>query len=105
MLELVGQSTYKQKLDVLEQQQELIEDESEQEEKEAKARREAEEAAREAEEAQAKQQEMEQKEAEKRDQFVPDAKVCLRIEGFHLHGNSWVMVRYIGRRSSCQEIG
>ncbi|KAJ8655577.1 hypothetical protein O0I10_008665 [Lichtheimia ornata] len=74
VLELVGQSTYKQKLDVLEQQQELIEDESEQEEKEAKARREAEEAAREAEEAQAKQQEMEQKEAEKRDQFVPDAK-------------------------------
>ncbi|CDS13746.1 hypothetical protein LRAMOSA05920 [Lichtheimia ramosa] len=67
VLELVGQSTYKQKLDVLEQQQELIEDESEQEEKEAKARREAE-------EAQAKQQEMEQKEAEKRDQFVPDAK-------------------------------
>lgn len=38
VLETVGASTYKQKLDVLEQQQELIEDESEQEEKEEKAR-------------------------------------------------------------------
>lgn len=41
VLELVGATTYKQKLDVLEQQQELIEDESEQEQKEAEARREA----------------------------------------------------------------
>lgn len=38
VLETVGASTYKQKLDVLEQQEELIEDESEQEEKEEKAR-------------------------------------------------------------------
>ncbi|KAG2233627.1 hypothetical protein INT48_001880 [Thamnidium elegans] len=38
VLETIGASTYKQKLDVLEQQQELIEDESEQEEKEEKAR-------------------------------------------------------------------
>ncbi|KAL0096946.1 LETM1-like protein-domain-containing protein [Phycomyces blakesleeanus] len=44
VLELVGASTYKQKMEVLEQQQELIEDESEQEEKEAKARRDAKEA-------------------------------------------------------------
>ncbi|KAI7864336.1 LETM1-like protein-domain-containing protein [Spinellus fusiger] len=43
VLELVGTSTNKQKLEVLEQQQELIEDESEQEEKEAKAKREAQE--------------------------------------------------------------
>jgi LETM1 and EF-hand domain-containing protein 1 len=43
VLEMIGQSTYKQKLDVLEQQEELIEDESEQEEKEEKARKEAEE--------------------------------------------------------------
>ncbi|KAI9322196.1 LETM1-like protein-domain-containing protein [Dichotomocladium elegans] len=48
VLEMVGQSTYKQKIEVLEQQQELIEDEHEQEEKEAKARREAEEAEKEA---------------------------------------------------------
>ncbi|ORY94813.1 LETM1-like protein-domain-containing protein [Syncephalastrum racemosum] len=41
VLELVGATTYKQKLEVLEQQQELIEDESEQEQKEAEARREA----------------------------------------------------------------
>ncbi|KAI9364605.1 LETM1-like protein-domain-containing protein [Pilaira anomala] len=39
VLEHVGASTYKQKLDVLEQQQELIEDELEQEEKEEKARK------------------------------------------------------------------
>ncbi|KAG1216983.1 hypothetical protein G6F35_009575 [Rhizopus arrhizus] len=38
VLETIGASTYKQKLDVLEQQEELIEDESEQEEKEEKAR-------------------------------------------------------------------
>lgn len=43
VLEMMGQSTYKQKLDVLEQQQELMEDEDEQEEKEEKARQEAEE--------------------------------------------------------------
>ncbi|KAI8098424.1 LETM1-like protein-domain-containing protein [Gilbertella persicaria] len=36
MLETMGTSTYKQKLDVLEQQEEMIEDESEQEEKEKK---------------------------------------------------------------------
>lgn len=44
VLEHVGASTYKQKLDVLEQQQELIEDELEQEEKEEKARKAEEEA-------------------------------------------------------------
>lgn len=43
VLDMIGQSTYKQKLDVLEQQQELMEDEDEQEEKEEKARQEAEE--------------------------------------------------------------
>jgi LETM1 and EF-hand domain-containing protein 1 len=43
VMELIGASTYKQKLDVLEQQEELIEDETEQEEKEEKARQEAEE--------------------------------------------------------------
>ncbi|KAG2212820.1 hypothetical protein INT46_008481 [Mucor plumbeus] len=40
VLQTIGASTYKQKLDVLEQQEELIEDETEQEEKEEKARRE-----------------------------------------------------------------
>ncbi|KAI9279359.1 LETM1-like protein-domain-containing protein [Sporodiniella umbellata] len=40
VLETMGASTYKHKLDVLEQQEELIEDESEQEEKEEKARKE-----------------------------------------------------------------
>lgn len=43
VLQTIGASTYKQKLDVLEQQEELIEDETEQEEKEEKARREEEE--------------------------------------------------------------
>ncbi|KAI9249535.1 LETM1-like protein-domain-containing protein [Sporodiniella umbellata] len=42
VLEQVGASTFKQKLEVLEQQQELIEDELEQEEKQEKARLEAE---------------------------------------------------------------
>ncbi|CAO3580420.1 unnamed protein product [Absidia cylindrospora] len=76
VLEMVGTSTYKQKMDVLEQQQELIEDESEQEEKEAKARADA----KEAEEAEKKRQEEEkaatkqQAEADKRDAFVPDEK-------------------------------
>ncbi|KAI8344125.1 LETM1-like protein-domain-containing protein [Chlamydoabsidia padenii] len=55
VLEMVGTSTYKQKMDVLEQQQELIEDESEQEEKEAKARADA----KEAEEEERKRQELE----------------------------------------------
>lgn len=41
VLEHMGTSTYKQKLDVLEEQEELIENESEQEEKEEKARQEA----------------------------------------------------------------
>lgn len=40
VLQTIGASTYKQKLDVLEQQEELIEDETEQEEKEEKVRRE-----------------------------------------------------------------
>ncbi|CAO3676141.1 unnamed protein product [Rhizopus stolonifer] len=40
VLETIGASTYKHKLDVLEQQEELIEDESEQEEKNKKARKE-----------------------------------------------------------------
>ncbi|ORZ24489.1 LETM1-like protein-domain-containing protein [Absidia repens] len=72
VLEMVGTSTYKQKLDVLEQQQELIEDESEQEEKEAKARADA----KEAEEAEKKQQEEAeeasklQAEADQRDTFT-----------------------------------
>ncbi|KAI8372683.1 LETM1-like protein-domain-containing protein [Radiomyces spectabilis] len=65
VLELVGATTYKQKLDVLEQQQELIEDESEQEEKEAKARLEA----KQAEEDEEKKK---QEEAAQRDAFVPD---------------------------------
>ncbi|KAI7859929.1 LETM1-like protein-domain-containing protein [Circinella umbellata] len=72
VLELVGQSTYKQKLDVLEQQQELIEDESEQEEKEAQARREEEEL----QEQQRKEQERSDKDAEQRDAFVADAKAA-----------------------------
>jgi LETM1 and EF-hand domain-containing protein 1 len=72
---MVGTSTYKQKMDVLEQQQELIEDESEQEEKEARARAEAKEAEEaekkrlEEEEATSKQQ---QAEADKRDILTPD---------------------------------
>ncbi|SAL98312.1 hypothetical protein [Absidia glauca] len=75
VLEMVGTSTYKQKMDVLEQQQELIEDESEQEEKEARARAEAKEAEEaekkrlEEEEATSKQQ---QAEADKRDILTPD---------------------------------
>ncbi|OBZ89063.1 LETM1 and EF-hand domain-containing protein 1, mitochondrial [Choanephora cucurbitarum] len=66
VLEQVGASTYKQKLDVLEQQQELIEDESEQEEKEEKARLLAEEEARLA------QEKKDLEEAEKKDSFVAD---------------------------------
>ncbi|KAI9475986.1 MAG: LETM1-like protein-domain-containing protein [Benjaminiella poitrasii] len=68
VLEQVGASTYKQKLDVLEQQQELIEDESEQEEKEEKARLEA----AKAEEARLEAERKEREEAEKRDEFIPD---------------------------------
>lgn len=45
VLQTIGASTYKQKLDVLEQQEELIEDETEQEEKEEKARKEEQEEA------------------------------------------------------------
>ncbi|KAI8333912.1 LETM1-like protein-domain-containing protein [Chlamydoabsidia padenii] len=67
VLEMVGTSTYKQKMDVLEQQQELIEDESEQEEKEAKARAEAEEA-----EKKRQQEEASQQQADQRDTFTPD---------------------------------
>ncbi|KAG0745155.1 hypothetical protein G6F57_001072 [Rhizopus arrhizus] len=48
VLEQVGASTFKQKLEVLEQQQELIEDELEQEEKQQKAKMEAEKLAEEA---------------------------------------------------------
>lgn len=69
VLEQVGASTYKQKLDVLEQQQELIEDESEQEEKEEKARLEA---AQLAEEARLEAEKKEREEAEKKDAFVAD---------------------------------
>ncbi|KAI8981888.1 LETM1-like protein-domain-containing protein [Mycotypha africana] len=65
VLEQVGASTYKQKLEVLEQQQELIEDELEQEEKEEKARLEAEQARLEAENK-------ERLEADKKDEFIPD---------------------------------
>jgi LETM1 and EF-hand domain-containing protein 1 len=68
VLEQVGASTYKQKLDVLEQQQELIEDESEQEEKEEKARLEA---AQLAEEARLEEEKKEQEVAEK-EAFVAD---------------------------------
>ncbi|ORY93440.1 LETM1-like protein-domain-containing protein [Syncephalastrum racemosum] len=67
VLEMVGQSTYKHKLEVLEQQQELIEDESEQEEKEAEARRQSEEA-----EKQRLEEQKQELEATKRDAFVPD---------------------------------
>ncbi|KAI9012111.1 LETM1-like protein-domain-containing protein [Phycomyces nitens] len=75
VLELVGASTYKQKMEVLEQQQELIEDESEQEEKEAKARRDAKEAieALEVEKKRVEEQ-LNQQEAEKRDSFDKDEK-------------------------------
>lgn len=69
VLEQVGASTYKQKLDVLEQQQELIEDESEQEEKEEKARLEA---AQLAEEARLEEEKKEREAAEKKDEFVAD---------------------------------
>lgn len=68
VLEQVGASTYKQKLDVLEQQQELIEDESEQEEKEEKAKLEA---AKVAEELRLEQEKKEREAAEK-DKFVAD---------------------------------
>ncbi|KAI9319478.1 LETM1-like protein-domain-containing protein [Dichotomocladium elegans] len=67
VLEMVGQSTYKQKMEVLEQQQELIEDESEQEEKEAKARREAEE--------EKKRLEEEKKAIDRIDFFIPDVQL------------------------------
>lgn len=71
VLEQVGASTYKQKLDVLEQQQELIEDESEQEEKEEKAKLEA--AAQLAEEKEREATEKKEREAaEKKDAFVAD---------------------------------
>ncbi|KAI8088768.1 LETM1-like protein-domain-containing protein [Halteromyces radiatus] len=75
VLEMVGTSTYKQKLDVLEQQQELIEDESEQEEKEAKARADAKEAAEEAERKRQEEEEIirkQQAEADKRDTFITE---------------------------------
>ncbi|KAI8081836.1 LETM1-like protein-domain-containing protein [Gilbertella persicaria] len=68
VLEQMGASTYKQKLDVLEQQQELIEDESEQEEKEEKARLEAAQLAEE--EARLAQENKEK--AEQKDVFVSD---------------------------------
>lgn len=68
VLEQVGASTYKQKLDVLEQQQELIEDESEQEEKEEKARLEA----LAQEEARLEAEKKEKEAADKKDEFVPD---------------------------------
>ncbi|KAI8077580.1 LETM1-like protein-domain-containing protein [Thamnidium elegans] len=70
VLEQVGASTYKQKLDVLEQQQELIEDESEQEEKEEKAKLEA--AAQLAEELRVEEENKEREAAEKKDAFVAD---------------------------------
>ncbi|KAL0075058.1 LETM1-like protein-domain-containing protein [Phycomyces blakesleeanus] len=69
VLELVGTSTNKQKLEVLEQQQELIEDESQQEEKEALAKREAKEA-EEAEKLRLEEEEKKAKQADSRDQFV-----------------------------------
>ncbi|CAO3628550.1 unnamed protein product [Cunninghamella echinulata] len=75
VLEMVGTSTYKQKLDVLEQQQELIEDESEQEEKEAKARadaKEAEEAEKKRLEEEAAKEKQQQIEDKQRDAFIPD---------------------------------
>ncbi|KAJ2964073.1 hypothetical protein NQZ79_g1017 [Umbelopsis isabellina] len=74
VLESEGATTYKQKLEVLEQQQELIEDESEQEEKEALARKEA----KEAEEAQKQllaEQEAQQK-AELGDKFLTDEQIA-----------------------------
>jgi LETM1 and EF-hand domain-containing protein 1 len=79
VLEQVGASTYKQKLDVLEQQQELIEDESEQEEKEEKARLEA---AQLAEEARLEEEKKERESAEKKDEFVADepAKTDAQVE-------------------------
>ncbi|CAO3662113.1 unnamed protein product [Rhizopus stolonifer] len=57
VLEQVGASTFKQKLDVLEQQQELIEDELEQEEKQEKAKLEAEMLANEAKTEESKKEE------------------------------------------------
>ena len=72
VLEQVGASTYKQKLDVLEQQQEMIEDESEQEEKEEKAKLEA---AQLAEEARLEQEKKEREASEKKDAFVADEPV------------------------------
>ncbi|KAI9497441.1 LETM1-like protein-domain-containing protein [Zychaea mexicana] len=82
VLELVGQSTYKQKLDVLEQQQELIEDESEQEEKEAKARREEEEAEsqRAAEEARQQGKKIDEKLSDEEQQELQDALAKLRTK-------------------------
>jgi LETM1 and EF-hand domain-containing protein 1 len=77
VLESEGATTYKQKLEVLEQQQELIEDESEQEEKEALARKEA----KEAEEAQKQllaEQEAQQK-AELGDKFLTDEQVWQQL--------------------------
>jgi LETM1 and EF-hand domain-containing protein 1 len=61
-LEVDDKASYKQKLDVLQQQQELIEDEAEQEQKEEDARRAVREAA-----------ELEAKTAEA---LLPDSEVC-----------------------------
>ncbi|KAI8994577.1 LETM1-like protein-domain-containing protein [Pilobolus umbonatus] len=72
VLEQVGASTYKQKLDVLEQQQELIEDELEQEEKEEKARLEA---AQVAEENRLEEEKKEKEAADKKDEFISDQDV------------------------------
>jgi LETM1 and EF-hand domain-containing protein 1 len=62
-LEVDDKASYKQKLDVLQQQQELIEDEAEQEQKEEDARRAVREAA-----------ELEAKTAEA---LLPDSEVCV----------------------------
>lgn len=85
VLESEGATTYKQKLEVLEQQQELIEDESEQEEKEAQARKEA----KEAEEAQQKliaEQEAQQK-AELGDKLLTDAQVPIASPPMYVKGD------------------
>lgn len=75
-MEAEGAVTYKQKLEVLEQQQELIEDEQEQEQ-EAK---EAEEEARREREEKEKADKL-AKEAQKRDEFVSDVTTAVSVLG------------------------
>jgi LETM1 and EF-hand domain-containing protein 1 len=77
-------ASYKQKLEVLQQQQELIEDEQEQEQKEEDARR----AKREADE----------QEARTAESLLPDSEVILSPTFSHKHDNSTLHGSYCQKR-------